>query len=359
MEHTLFPSVDDMLSPEALSTLVGHPVASVRCLPLQADYAKSGSRCLVVETDNGHGPRYIVKRVSLAWDWLMRATDDVRCRSVTLWQHGFFDRMPTELEHGILACAQDGQGWAILMHDVGAALVPYSPFSVADNERFLDAMAALHATFFETPDLTEPALGLCTLRHLYTMFSPRTGRREAGGPDEIPRRILEGWDLVQTLVEPDVAHVLQELVDDPTPLCEALSHYPHTLVHGDWRHANAGLLRNKRTQVVMLDWQLAAVAPPSVELGRYLGTNSALLPVSKEAALETYRRRLAHRLGGRFSEEWWRPQLELGLLGGFVQDGWAIALKATHWHIGAENRDRWRADLQWWSERVRIGMRWL
>lgn len=348
-----------MLAPGALSTLVEHPVTSVHCLPLEADYAKSGSRFLVVETNNGQGPRYILKRISLAWDWLMRATDDRLCRSVTLWQRGLFDRMPPEIEHGIVTCAQNGQGWAILMRDVGTALVPYSRFSVADNKFFLDAMATLHATFFETPDLTDPTLGLCTLRHVYTMFSPLTGRHEAGGPDEIPQRILEGWDLVWTLVEPDVVNVLQELVDDPKPLCDALSRYPQTLVHGDWRHANQGLLRGEQARVVMLDWQLAAAAPPSVELGRYLGANSALLPVSKETALAYYRRRLEHRLGARFDEGWWRPQLELGLLGGFVQDGWAIALKATHWHIGAGARDHWRADLLWWSERVRAGVRWL
>ncbi len=359
LKHTLFPSIDEMLAPEALSTLAEQPVTSVRHLPLQADYAKSGSHLLVVETNDGQGPHYILKCISPARDWLMRATDDRLCRSVTLWQHGFFDRMPPQIEHGILACCRDGQGWAILMRDVSATLVPYSRLSVADNECLLDAMAALHATFFETPELADPALGLCSLRYVYTMFSPLTGYREAGGADEIPRRILEGCDLVQTLVEPDVADVLQELVDDPTPLCDALSRYPRTLVHGDWRHANAGLLRGEQTRVVMLDWQLAGAAPPSVELGRYLGTNSALLPVSKEAALAYYRQRLAHRLGSRFNENWWRPQLELGLLGGFVQDAWAIALKATHWHVGAGARDRWRADLQWWSERVRAGVRWL
>jgi hypothetical protein len=359
MEHTLFSSVDEMLAPETLSRLTDRPVTSVRCLPLRVDYAKSGSRIWAVVTNDGHGSRYILKRISLAWDWLMRATDDRLCRSVRLWQYGFFDRMPPCIEHGILACAESGEGWAILMRDVGATLVPYSRFSVADNECLLNAMAALHATFFEAPDLANPTLGLCTLRHLYTMFSPQTGRREAGGPDEIPRRIPEGWDLALTLVEPDVADVLQELVRDPTPLCNALGRYPKTLVHGDWRHANVGILGGEQTQVVMLDWQLATAAPPSVELGRYLGTNSALLPVAKEAALAYYRQRLADRLGSRFDNSWWRPQLELGLLGGFVQDAWAIALKATRWHVGAGARDRWRADLEWWSERVRAGAKWL
>jgi len=348
-----------MLAPESLSMLAGQPVTSVRRTPLQAEYAKSGSHLMAVETNNGQGPRYILKHILPAQDWQIRATDDQHCRSVSLWQYGFLDRLPPQIEHAIVACALDGEGRAILMEDVSITLLPYSRLSVADNELTLNAMAALHATFFEATELNDPALGLCTLQHVYTMFSPQTGWREAGGSDEIPRRILEGWELVKTLVEPDVAGIVETLLDDPTPLCEALNRYPQTLIHGDWRHANQGLRRGEQTRVILLDWQLAAVAPPSVELGRYLGTNSALLPVSKEETLAYYRQRLAHRLGPRFDEDWWQPQLEVGLLGGFIQDGWAIALKATHWHIGTGARDHWQADLRWWSEQVRAGAGWL
>ncbi len=359
MEHTLYPSIDAMLTPETLSKLTGQPVTSVHCRPLQTNYAKSGSRLLIVETDEGQGPRYVVKRISLAWDWLMRATDDRQCRSVTLWQQGWLDRLPPEIDHGIIACSLDESGWAILMCDVAEVLLPYVPFSVADNTTYLEAMVALHAAFFDLPELADPALGLCNVCRVYTMFSPQTGLQEATGPDEVPKRLQEGWDLVQSLVEPDVGQIVQELLTDPQPLCQALSRYPQTLIHGDWRHANQGLHRDGQTRVVLLDWALATVAPPSVELGRYLGTNSALLPVSKEESIACYRQQLVDRLGHRFDESWWQPQLELGLLGGFIQDGWAIALKATRWNITEGQREHWQADLGWWSERVRAGVRWL
>ena len=83
------------------------------------------------------------------------------------------------------------------------------------------------------------------------------------------------------------------------------------------------------------------------------------MPVTKEAALDYYCQRLAQRLGRRFDPDWWRPQLELGLLGGVVQDAWAMVLKATHWHVGAAHRQLWRDDLKWWSEQVRAGLKWL
>jgi len=359
MKHTLYPNIAEMLTPEALSELTGQPVTSVRRHPLQASYAKSGSRLLIVETNEGQGARYVVKRISMEWDWLMRATDDRLCRSVTLWQQGWLDRLPLEIEHGIIACALDKAGWAILMRDVAELLLPYASFSLADNQIYLDAMAALHAAFFDLPELADPNLGLGELCRAYTMFSPQTGRQEAGGQDEVPQRLQEGWDLVQTLVDPDVGQIVQDLLNDSQPLCEALSRYPQTLIHGDWRHANQGLVRDGQTRVVLLDWALATLAPPSVEIARYLGTNSALLPVSKEEAIEYYRRHFAERLGKRFDQSWWQPQLELGLLGGFIQDGWAIALKATRWNITEGQREHWQADLQWWSERVRAGVRWL
>lgn len=356
----LFPSVEVLLTPETLSALTSRAITAVNAQPIRPKYAKSGSRIAVVETNAGRGPRYILKRLARAWDWQMRATDDLHCRTVVMWQRGLFDRLPPELDHAMLACARDGDGWAILMEDVEAALCAYRPFSPDEHARIVEALAALHAAFWEAPDLRDPALGLCTLRHVYTIFSPTTGRSEAGGEEEVPRRILEGWERFPEVVPRDVADVVLRLVDDPTPLVRALARYPHTLVHGDWRHANQGLRESGgRLRVILLDWQMAAVAPPSVELGRFLGTNSPLLPVSKEETLALYRDRLAQRLGAHFDEAWWRPQLELGLLGGFVQDGWAIALKATTWAIGADYRERWRADLSWWSERVREGVRWL
>ena len=102
-----------------------------------------------------------------------------------------------------------------------------------------------------------------------------------------------------------------------------------------------------------------SMADPAVELARYLGTNSVLLPRSKEDTIAFYRQRLAERLGSQFDPAWWRPQLALGLLGGFVQDAWSMVLKATHWHVGEGDREHWQADLAWWSEQVRMGIKWL
>lgn len=358
MTHTLFPSVDALLAPATLSRLTGQPVTGVTLRLLTPEFGRSGSRILAVITNDGEGPRLILKRVALAWDWLMRTTEDTRCRSVTLWQAGLFDQLPAELAHGVLACARDGDGWAILMHDVGDMLVLFDPFTEAENVFFLNAMAALHARFWQSPALHDPALGLCRLDHLYRLFAPATARAELDDDNAIPRHVVDGWEQAQRTLPADVWATVERLLADPAPLCRALARYPVTLVHGDWRHANQACAPGV-AHLIMLDWQLAAVAPPAVDLARYLITNSPLLPGGKDRTIAHYRAGLAARLGAAFADAWWTPQLALALLGGFVQDGWALVLKATTWHVGAKHRDQWQADLPWWIERVREGVGWL
>jgi thiamine kinase-like enzyme len=168
------------------------------------------------------------------------------------------------------------------------------------------------------------------------------------------------------LVAEDVATIVERLLEEPQPLCDALDHYPHTLIHGDWRHPNLGWLAGEAgepDQTVLLDWQFAAAGPPAIDLARYLALNSALLPISKEEAIEFYRRQLAQGLGARYDERWWRPQLELGLLGGFLQSGWAIALDSIarwgEWPQELGGSEHWRNDLAWWSEQIRRAVQWL
>lgn len=358
MKYTLFATAEAMLRPDTLSELVGQEITAVSLQPLTTEYGRSGSRILIVNTNQNTGPQFILKRVSLAWDWLMRHTDDTLCRSVTLWQYGLFDQMPAPICPGVIACAHDGEGWAILMEDFSSILLPFTPFTQAQNCFFLDAMAALHARFWQEIALKAPTLGLCKLQHLYAMFSPRTARTEMAGENNIPRRVIEGWTMAETQLPPDVWRILADLLENPQPLCEALGQFPFTLVHADWRHANQGH-DAAMTKLALLDWQLATAAPPAVEIGRYLITNSPLLPISKEATIEQYRQNLAASLGSAFSEDWWKPQLALGLLGGFLQDGWAVMLKASHWRVGEAHRAHWQADVGWWVERVREGVLWL
>ena len=360
MHHPLYASLDEMLSREALSNLEGGIVTAVRRTPFHSVDSLSGSRFDAIETNGGNGERYIVKRIALEWDWIMRATDDQRARAVVAWQSGLLDRLPPEVTSGVLACARDGKGWAILMRDFSEVMVPPGddPISAADNERFLEAMAAFGAAFWQEPRAADPALGFVDRRLLYAALSPRTGRREAGGSNPVPNVLVEGWKLLSEAIDPGLAGALDKLVEDPQPLCDALLRYPQTVVHGDWKLGNLGLLPGNPPQVVLLDWAIVGPAAPAAELAWYLAVNSARLPVSKEVAGACYRDALLRRLGSCFDEAWWQPQLDLGLLGAFLMLGWSKALGAVQGSSPAV-RARERAELTWWSEHAQTAMKWL
>jgi aminoglycoside phosphotransferase (APT) family kinase protein len=247
------------------------------------------------------------------------------------------------------------------MRDLSAFLVPpgESLIRKADNEGFLDAMASMHVAFWEGPEAADPALGYSRLELDYTCLTPETGRREAGGSDPVPRMLVEGWDVLLTTVEPDIAEALVALARDPAPLCEALRAFPQTVVHADWKLGNLGLMpngsRGSRAQtsqrVVLLDWARVLAAPPLVDLAWYLAVNCVRLPLSKEETISCYRQCLESRLAGRLDEQQWQIQIDLSLLGSFLQLGWSKALGAVR-GSSEEVRRREAAELAWWSERV-------
>jgi hypothetical protein len=359
MARPVFNSLDELLAPGTLSEIEGRRVTAVTRRPFGSVDSLSGSHFLAVETGGEPGQRYVVKRIARAWDWLMRVTGDEHGRPVVAWRTGLLDRLPPEITHGIAGCARDGDGWAILMHDFSDHLIPPgdAPISAADNERFLDGMAATHAACWGRPELADPALGFCDLRHHYLEFAPAVVRQEVGA-HPIPAQILAGWALVPELLAADVAAIVLPLLEDATPLCAALERFPQTVIHGDWKLGNLGLLPPPGRQIILLDWAVVGPAPPAVDLAWYLAVNSARLPVTKEAAIACFRAQLARRLGARFDAAWWAPQLALALLGGFLQLGWPKLLGAAHGETEAV-RAREQAELTWWSARIRAAARYL
>src|SRR3954470_10620158 len=106
--RALYASLDEMLSPEALSRLEGRTVTSTRRQPFTTPYGGvSGNQFLSVKTvaDDGHARSYIVKRTAPAWDIIMRITGDTACREVMVWQHGLLDQLPPQVGHTVVACA--------------------------------------------------------------------------------------------------------------------------------------------------------------------------------------------------------------------------------------------------------------
>jgi hypothetical protein len=224
------------------------------------------------------------------------------------------------------------------MEDMSPWLVPVTdePIPAAQNERFLDHMAAMHATFWTT----HLPIDLVTATDRYLELSPRMAEAElARGSDAlVPQLVRRGWPLLAE-VAPRAAAVVVPLVHDPRRLIDALAETPQTFVHGNWKLDNLGTDDDDRT--VLFDWEIPGRGAPASDLAWYLAINCRRLPVSKEASMELYRAALERH--GIDTEPWWERQLALCLIGALVQFGWEKALGG------------YDDELAWWEERAVAG----
>ncbi|MCB0082275.1 MAG: phosphotransferase [Caldilineaceae bacterium] len=357
MVHQLYDSVDELLTPETLTALTGRKIKYVRCLPMEGGF--SGNSLLRIEADSAQGvSRFVLKRMAFQRDWLMLASNDKLCRSITLWHSGLLDRLPPTLSHTIVACAHDDGDWAMLMDDVSPTLLPNRPYTTAEVYLLLDALATIHATFWAAEELTDPALGLCTHRQVLEVFTQATGRRFAT-LCPVSDALEQGWSLLQELMAPDVIDVLDKLYADPQPLCDALARYPTALIHGDYRGPNLGINWSSPAQVVLFDWQLAAHSAATIDLAWFFaGHNVFLAPVALEALTDYYRHRLREKLGARFDDAWWQPLLSLGQLTNVLRRACLKAWAANN-HADPVYRATERKLLEIYSDQVRAAVQWL
>lgn len=365
----LYDSLDAMLSPESLSRLEGRPVTGVRREPFSSPYGGvSGNQFLAVATVglDGQTRAYIVKRTSPTWDIIMRISRDTVCRELLIWRHGLLDRLPPEVGQTIVAGAHDGDGWALLMRDISAQMHPcqrwpepgWEPLSEPELDVFVDGLAALHERYWQDTVLLDAKLGLCELPWLYDSFSPAAAQREVACPHPLVAVLRDGWRQFEQVAAPDLLQLVRTLQADLRPLCDALDRYPWTLVHGDPNCKNFGIERAPTPRILLLDWQLVTRAPPAVDLAYFLALFSDVLPVSYEEAIERYRARLAVRLGDRFEDGWWQPQLDLALLGHFLRFAGLMTWRMTR-HPDPAVREHHEVVLAWWTPRVLAARRWL
>jgi hypothetical protein len=287
------------------------------------------------------GEPFVLKIVSIDNDWIMRATGDLGCRPLLVWQSGLLARVPATIDHCFAGIASQRRGAAILMRDVRPRLVPEGDgrIPLEQHLRFLDHMAGLHAAFWEWED----TIGLVPLSGRYAFFTAEvTACEEAlGSGAQVPQIAAEGWRRLP-LVSPRLADIVLPLLRDADPLVSALEATPQTFVHGDWKMGNLGSHSDGRT--ILLDWAVPGRAPACVELAWYVTLNRRRLPHSKEETINAYRAALERH--GVDTAPWWDLQVALALLGAAVQFGWEKSYDEP-------------AEIEWWEERAVEGARHL
>jgi hypothetical protein len=317
--------------------LAAHGLADAIEEPLPND-GWSGARLTRLTRDDGE--RFVVKRDSLALDWIARVTGDVPdLREAVLAAAAPSLPVPVRLPH--LGVARDGDLVALLMPDLTDVLLRWEhPVTEAQMDRVLHALATLHGqpwqgelpTTFPWTDLRRRVL-LLTRRSAATY--------EADG-NPVGARFRQGWDAFDRHAPPAARALIDGLTVDPEPLFAALRRLPDVGLHGDLKLGNAALAPDGT--VYLIDWQMTLVAPVAVELGWFLVCNVAGLPLAPDDVLER------HRLASGFPADGdaWATQRDLAIVIGLLLRGWRKGLDAD---AGLVTACGWNAaeDLAWWG----------
>lgn len=341
-----------------LSGLSGADLARVRlCLPA-GDW--HGAPCVLSSR--------VIKRITAESGWLGAATHDTRLREAALWRAGLplwlprrialaVERVAFDVEDAAPACA------TLLMRDERAHLMR-QPFRAplgrlpTDLLALLDALAALHARFWQAPLLDDAALGLVSQRDTLLWLSPQAVERRIaeGDPQPYLRLARDGWEAFFRLAPAEDAATLQAILEQPEAALRAIERLPRTLIHGDIWGPNLGwlppTLRSPHSgrRLLLLDWALAAAAPAPYDVLSLCGAWHSLRPTRLMAI---YRARLTQRLAARgvaLSAQHWRRLADAAYLRTALSGGeaWARAVKAAP---SPAARRLALERLAWWARR--------
>jgi hypothetical protein len=312
------------------AVLDDHGLGDASEVPLEAD-GWSGARLSRLQR---RGRRFVLKRDSLSWDWIARATMDG-----PILREAWFANLKLELPDRFVTpyagVGVDGDVFGLLMPDLSGILFDWeAPVDEKPAEIVLDAMAELHAHAWEWRLPKAAGAPWCPLaQRLLLLSRPMAeqyvswgGRAVAAG-----ERFLEGWAAFDRVAPPDARDLIRTLSADVPPLVTALEAEPRTLLHGDLKLANVGIASDGSIPVI--DWQMVMIGPVAVELGWFLVANSASLPWSPAETLERYVRLLGYAAEAAEDLEGSASgveisQLDLAWIVGLLLRGWRKALDA-------------------------------
>jgi hypothetical protein len=311
----------------------------------------------------------VVKLVTPAGSWLSTLAEDTALREIQLHASGLLADLPHGIETAVLAYAALGHprsptAGALLMRDERARLMPRpqqappgrlpSPVLVV-----LEALARLHARFWEDARLRAREIGVMPLRAALRLLDPMELARfaSAGDPSPYLPLALAGWDVFFHLADAGAAARLQSALADPEPYLRAIAALPATLIHGDVWGPNLGWLPSGRAAprrgraVLLLDWALAMAGPATFDPLWLCGTWHALHP---PRVLAAYRARLEDHLrarGIRLAPVTWAALADAGYLRTALTCGEALGRSAAEAPLGT--RRRWaEARVRWWAARA-------
>lgn len=300
----------------------------------------SGARLTRLRNETGRA--FILKRSSYDRDWIAQATHDEAMREAVVAE--LAEALPWPVRYPALGAVRDDREIAILMPDLSGSLLDWNaPLPVARLDRVLHALAVLHGdpadAFGEMEAFTGERIWTGWEDRL-TLICRASLERPGAARDAVADRLLPGWDLWDRLARPAARELVDALSHDIDPLLAALGRQPVGLIHGDLKLANVGLAADGAVDIV--DWQMATIAPASIEMGWFLVANVNALPLPPDAVLERY---WAFRGRDPGHED------DLAVLVGLLLRGWRKGFDAEAGITLASGVSA-ADDLAWWCERA-------
>jgi aminoglycoside/choline kinase family phosphotransferase len=114
----------------------------------------------------------------------------------------------------------------------------------------------------------------------------------------LPDWVKGGWEVMEELLDSDTFTHMKSLIEDPQPLVGALSRYPYTLLHGDYRAENLA----HPDQPVALDWQEATRSLMTIDLAWFAKQGFIQVARGQVQAINIYRGHLETYLNNRFDD---------------------------------------------------------
>ena len=228
--------------------------------------------------------RFVLKRDSLAADWIARATGDGPILREA-WVAAAYPELPAPARAPYLGVGRDGDEFGLLMADLSGVLFDWSrPIGVAQLDAVFEALHAIHDA--RVPPRLVDGAPWCPLRERVLLISRPALERPGPAQDAVGERILPGWDAFDRVAPDDARRLVASLSAEPEPLLRALRRRPQRFLHGDLKLANAGIAADGRVELV--DWQMVMLGPIEVELGWFLAANVATLPLPADEVLARY-----------------------------------------------------------------------
>jgi thiamine kinase-like enzyme len=335
-----FENISDLTNPACLCKITG-PIAGISKTLLSA-VGFSGSVLERVEVilQSGSIRNFILKYTRLEADWLsLRSKDSVGREAALLSESGL-----SGIWHSIhcpyIAFASENAETGLLMDDFTDYLFPdvREPVNVHHEDLILNAIASLHASFWESSEIKKMEWLMKPEKYL-DVLGPREHESDkmAAPPDKVRNSMQEGWNLALQLLPVEINNFLKK------PAVEIFKYWndlPVTLLHGDAKIANMAVLPNH--QVVMFDWTFIGWGPCGIELGWWLAVNATRLARSKEDLISKYRSCLESNLKFTIPEKTWSMMIELAIITGAMMMLWN---KAIGFRAGTKRGiDEW----EWW-----------